>query len=87
MDNPHKYTAQLPPGPAIPVTMSIVGPPKSGKTTGITKHLTDSISNYQFLLLSCQEILFGIWLYSFINWGSITQNYYEVSPVKVDRTY
>lgn len=33
IENPRKYTSQLPPGPSVPVTMSIIGPPKSGKTT------------------------------------------------------
>lgn len=31
--NPHKYISQTPPGPSVPVVVSIVGPPKSGKTT------------------------------------------------------
>lgn len=34
IDNPHKYISQMPPGPAVPITLAIVGPPKSGKTTG-----------------------------------------------------
>lgn len=33
ISNPHEYISQVPPGPSVPITISIVGPPKSGKTT------------------------------------------------------
>lgn len=39
MDNPLKYISQPSPGPAIPISVSIVGPPKSGKSTGKYKFL------------------------------------------------
>lgn len=43
MENPIKYISQMPPGPTVPVTVSIVGPPKSGKTASkiITMHELD----------------------------------------------
>ena len=34
MANPEKYTNEPSPGPAVPIRLAIVGPPKSGKTTG-----------------------------------------------------
>ena len=33
IENPIKYISQLHPGPSVPLTLSIIGPPKSGKTT------------------------------------------------------
>lgn len=35
IQNPHKYISQVPPGHSVPITLAIVGPPKSGKTTGM----------------------------------------------------
>lgn len=34
VENPLKYLSQPPPGPAIPISVCVVGPPKSGKSTG-----------------------------------------------------
>lgn len=34
METPLKYISQPSPRPSIPITVSIVGPPKSGKSTG-----------------------------------------------------
>lgn len=34
MKNPIKYIRQPEPKPTIPIRIAIVGPPKSGKTTG-----------------------------------------------------
>jgi YHS domain-containing protein len=34
IENPHKYISESPPAPSVPITLSIVGPPKSGKSTG-----------------------------------------------------
>lgn len=36
MSNPLKYLRQPKPSPAPPVKITVVGPPKSGKTTGKT---------------------------------------------------
>ena len=36
MGNPEKYFAQTPPGPGVPVRLAILGPPKSGKSTGMS---------------------------------------------------
>lgn len=38
MKNPIKYIRQPKPKPAVPVKIAIVGPPKSGKTTGRSQH-------------------------------------------------
>lgn len=43
--NPHKYLLHNPPGPAHHVTLSIVGPPKSGKTTGRYAIATDYVGS------------------------------------------
>lgn len=48
MLNPLKYLRQPKPSPAPPVKIAVVGPPKSGKTTGKTqdivlKHLMDIV--------------------------------------------
>ena len=37
MDNPEHYISVPTPGPAVPIRLAIVGPPKSGKSTG--KHI------------------------------------------------
>ena len=37
MANPEKYTSGPSPGPAVPIRLALVGPPKSGKTTGTQK--------------------------------------------------
>ena len=34
MANPEYYASVLSPGPAVPIRLAIVGPPKSGKSTG-----------------------------------------------------
>lgn len=38
MKNPIKYICQPKPKPSVPVKIAIVGPPKSGKTTGRFQH-------------------------------------------------
>ena len=37
MANPEKFIANAPPGPAVPIRLAVVGPPKCGKTTGLAK--------------------------------------------------
>lgn len=39
MDNPERYISVPSPGPAVPIRLAIVGPPKSGKSTGKVKHI------------------------------------------------
>ena len=45
MENPLKYLHQPPPGPVIPISLCVVGPPKSGKSTG-TESYDSEIINY-----------------------------------------
>lgn len=35
IENPRKYMSQASPGPGVPITLAVVGPPKSGKTTSM----------------------------------------------------
>lgn len=35
MKNPEKYLDQASPGPGVPVRLALLGPPKSGKSTGM----------------------------------------------------
>lgn len=39
MTNPIKYICQPKPKQSVPVKVAIVGPPKSGKTTGMSSYL------------------------------------------------
>jgi len=38
MLNPLKYLKQPKPTPTLPIKMTVIGPPKSGKTTGKTQY-------------------------------------------------
>lgn len=42
MNNPIKYICQPKPKPPVPVKIAIVGPPKSGKTTGRSQYSLQS---------------------------------------------
>lgn len=53
MDNPERYIGVPSPGPAVPIRLAIVGPPKSGKSTG--KHIHNL--TYAFYLQSQGKIM------------------------------
>lgn len=41
--NPLKYLRQPKPNPCVPIKMAVVGPPKSGKTTGERSHCVSCV--------------------------------------------
>lgn len=51
MQNPLKYLRQPKPTPSLPIKMAVVGPPKSGKTTGETqdRNLSSQLFLWHFL--------------------------------------
>ncbi len=51
MTNPHKYILQDTPKPAVSIALSIVGPPKSGKST--SEYVNLIINYIAFSVIHC----------------------------------
>lgn len=63
MANPEKYTNGPSPGPAVPIRLAIVGPPKSGKTTGTHTYIhvqSVSLSANKKILHICRKLFFTL---------------------------
>lgn len=73
MLNPLKYLRQPKPSPAPPIKIAVVGPPKSGKTTGETqdnflKHLLGHVFTVLLFHNSCTDVCSKVWLGTVIHW-------------------
>lgn len=77
MLNPLKYLRQPKPSPSLPVKIAVLGPPKSGKTTGKTDKILHSkcplsnMSSSNFLYFwssSGTDVCSKIWLGAAVHW-------------------
>lgn len=73
--NPLKYLRQPKPNPCVPIKMAVVGPPKSGKTTGEMSHSVSHLSLLDFVsqyiqYIYCHRCYFFVILFFFCYSGS-----------------